>query len=563
MKLNKILYVVPLAVLILAAGSGCRKGQFNVNKNINAPTDSSITYFVVLPAAMNASGRIVAASWGPIQNWMSYWSRSGTYAPNVTEETYNITTGFGNAIWNNCYDNNYDYNIVQIKANLAGAGFYEGIARIMKAHNFQILVDVYGNVPYSQALKGSGNPTPAYDNGLDIYKALLREIDAGLVLINAATVTTTNSNKDIGTNDIMFQGNKTMWNKFANTLKLRMLIHAYAVGAIDKTAELAIINTNGNGFLGAGQNAQMNPGYTGVDKGNPFVNAYITNTDGSGSANNVYYKANEWGIEYYKFDGDPRVTAALVAGTGNRFYTPGSGGLVGVAYGTPPIATYAAAVLAGIGPGLNKGATAPQWVITSAESFFLQAEAKQRGWNVGATSAKDLMTSGIYESFIFLGVGGATAAIPAPAIAAANTYISANASYPDVDYNGSPQGTGGPAGGLFTILTQKWFAMNGISTLETWCDWRRVPYTEVASNLVTTPAANDAPTTNFAYGDGGGFPGAGLAIGVGPFRSVSPQITPADNIPVRYLYPQTEYNYNAGNVPAGITRYSRVFWDLN
>jgi hypothetical protein len=548
MKLNKIIYVVPLAVLLLAAGSGCRKGQFNVNKNVNNPTDSTVTYDVVLPAALNASGRIVAGSWGPIQNWMSYWSRSGTYAPNVTEETYQITTAFGNGVWNNGYDNNYDYEIVRIKANLAGAGFYEGIARIMKAHNFQILVDVYGNVPYSQALKGSSNPTPAYDKGVDIYKALFREIDAGLALINAAVVTTTNANKNIATNDIMFQGNKTMWNKFGNTLKLRMLIHCYAVAAIDKAAEMAIITTNGFGFLGAGENAQINPGYTGADKGNPFFNAYITNTDGSGSANNVYYKANEWGIEYYGFDGDPREA---------RFYVAGSGGLIGVPYGTPPVAQYAAAVVAGIGPALNKGATAPQWVITSSESFFLQAEARFRGIITSGPSAQALMTSGIYESFTYTGV--------ANPVASANTYISNNATFPDVDYNGVPQGPGGPAGGLYTILQQKWFAMNGYATLETWTDWRRVPYTEVATNILITPAPNDAPTTNFVYGDGGGFPGGPNSPGPGPFRSIAPQITPADNIPVRYLYPQTEYNYNTANVAAegNITRYSRIFWDLN
>ncbi|MEK7225558.1 MAG: SusD/RagB family nutrient-binding outer membrane lipoprotein, partial [Bacteroidota bacterium] len=171
MKLKQLIYGVPLAVLLITAGSSCRKGQFNINKNINQPTDSSVTYDVVLPAALHASGTIVASPWGPIQNWMSFWARSGTYAPNVIEETYSITTGFGNAIWNACYDNNYDYQIVASKAAQAGAGFYEGIARIMKAHNFQILVDVYGNVPYTQALKGSGNPTPAYDNGLAIYQA--------------------------------------------------------------------------------------------------------------------------------------------------------------------------------------------------------------------------------------------------------------------------------------------------------------------------------------------------------------------------------------------------------
>jgi hypothetical protein len=167
----------------------------------------------------------------------------------------------------------------------------------------------------------------------------------------------------------------------------------------------------------------VNPGYTGVDKPNSFFNAYITNTDGSANANNVYYKANEWGIEYYKFDGDPRTS---------RFYVAGTGGLIGVAYGLPPVGTYAAPILAGIGPGLNKGATAPSMIFSAAESFFLQAEAKFRGWITGGLPAQDLMKNGIYESFTYLGV-------PNP-VTAANTYMANNATYPDVDYNGTPQG---------------------------------------------------------------------------------------------------------------------------
>lgn len=534
MKLNKLIYVVPLAILVIVVGSGCRKGQFNINKNINNPTDSTVTYDVVLPAAMNSSGSIIARSWGPIQNWMGYWSRSGTYAPNVIEETYQITTGFGNGIWNNCYDNNYDYQIIQTKAAQAGAGFYEGIARIMKAQNFQILVDVYGNVPYTEALKGSTNPTPKYDKGIDIYKALFRQIDAGLDLINAAVVTTSNANKNIATNDIMFGGNKANWNKFGNTLKLRMLIHCYAVAGIDKAAELAIINTNGNGFLTA--DASVNPGYSGNDKPNPFWNQYITNTDGSGSANNIYYAANKWGHDYYDYNGDPRNSQHVV-------YTNGGGG---VPYGTPPIAIYASANVSHIGVGVYKSATARQQIITATESYFLQAEAIQRGFLPGGpATAAARMIDGINASYAYYGVTGATAA----------GLIAGNATWPDVDPNGTVKFAGGPGGGLYTILSQKWFALNGVNTLEIWTDWRRVPYTDVATKM--SSGAN-ASTTNFVYGDGSFY-------APGPARSVSPQITPADQIPVRYLYPQTEYNYNTANVSAEgtVTRYSRVFWDLN
>jgi len=548
MKLNKLIYGVGAAVIMLAAGTGCRKSQFNINQNINNPTDSTVTYNVVLPAAMNATGSIIARQWGPIQNWMGFWARSGTYAPNVIEETYQITTGFGNGIWNASYDNAYDYQIVITKAAQANATFYQGIAEIMKTIDYQMLVDVYGNVPYTESLKGSGNPTPKYDKGIDIYKDLLRRIDAGMTLIKNAVVTTTNSNKAIATDDIMFHADKTKWMKFGNTLKLRLLIHAYAVGGINKTAEMAIITSEGSGFLGAGEDAMVNPGFTGNDKPNPFWNTYKTGTDGTTSANDVYYKANEWGIGYYKGDGDPRVTNVAVPGTGNRLYTPGNQGLKGVAYGLPPDAANAAAELAGYGPGVYKSATAPQALLTAAESLFLQAEARERGWITSGPSAQALCEAGMDDSFRYLGV-------PNSASSAAD-YRTFNATYPDVDYTAGPIAAGGPSGGLYTILSQKWFALNATNTLEVWNDWRRVPYSEVATKILSNNTA--APSDKFVYGDGAGYV-------PGPARSVSPQIQPSDNIPVRYLYPQTEYNYNTANVAAEgtVTRYSRVFWDLN
>ncbi len=543
MKLKKIIYSIPLAALLLAAATGCNKEKFNINQNINQPTDSTVTYDVVLPAALHATGGIIANQWGSIQNWLSYWARSGTYAPNVIEETYDINTGFGNGIWNACYDNNYDYQIIQNKAAVAGAGFYEGIARIMKAHNFQILVDVYGNVPYKQALKGSANPTPAYDLGVDIYNDLFRQIDTGIALIKAAVVSATNPNKNIATNDIMFGGNKTLWAKFGNTLKLRLLIHAYAVAAINKPAEIAKIVAEGSGYLDAGQDAVVQPGYA-ADRPNPFFNNYKANTAGAQTANNVYFRANEWGVEYYKFDGDPRTA---------RFYEAGLNGMVGVKYGLPPINANASGNLAGIGPGLYRANTASQPVFTAGESFLLQAEARHRNIITTGPSAQSLLTSGIVENMRYMGVAD-------PATAAA-TYMNNNATYPDVDYtNGVAQGAGGPTGGLFTILSQKWFALNGINPLEVWTDYRRVPYTEVATNILGTPAANDAPTDRFVYGDGGGF----TLYGIGPSISVAPQNT-STRIPIRYLYPQSEYNYNAANVggQGTIDRYTKIFWDLN
>ncbi len=535
-KLKNIIYISVVAFTAVAGSVGCNKSRFDINRNINNPTDSTITYDLILPAALSNTGRFIATDWAYLQNWLGYWARSGTYAPAVTEETYNVTTSFRAGIWTDIYDNLYDYQTMQNSANKNGGTFYEGIARVMKAHNYGILVDLYNNVPYSQALKGSGNTTPKYDKALDIYKDLLRQIDTGISLIKAADVSASSPNKGIATDDIMFKGNKVSWAKFGNTIKLRLLTHLMNGGilkpqeivpGISIPTEIAAINTEGSGYLTAGLNAEVNPGYT-AGKPNPFYGFYISDpSDPSASAqNSVYYKANSYAIGYYEFNGDPREA---------KFYAPGSQGFRGVPYGQPSDAAFAASTLAGIGPGASRAATDAQRIMTAVESIFLQAEATHRGFLPGgAVAAKTLTNAGITESFVMLGLTATQA----------TTYITNNGGYGDVDYSAAPLSASVPGGGLYTIISQKWFSLNSIATFEVYSDYRRVDY--------NPPAVN-----HFVYG---------LAVGydAGPPISVSPSNTQTQ-IPVRLLYPQNEYNYNPANVNAEgtISAFtSRIFWDL-
>ena len=106
-----------------------------------------------------------------------------------------------------------------------------------------------------------------------------------------------------------------------------------------------------------------------------------------------------------------------------------------------------------------------------------------------------------------------------------------------MDYSAPALSAGLPAGGLYTILSQKWFAMNSIAPYETWTDFRR---------------------TGIVYGIGSGYD-------AGPTLSVDPNRTKT-SIPVRLFYPQNEYNYNATNVGKEGTLNvftGRLFWDLN
>jgi hypothetical protein len=530
MKFNKINKLLMLVAIAIAGITGCKKSDFNINKNPNQATDSTVSYDVILPSALHATGAAVGTNWGWLQNWMGYWARSGTYAPSIIEETYQITTGFQNGVWNSLYDNLYDYDVMQRKATVAQADFYAGIARIMKAHDFGLLVDVYNNVPYTAALQGNNNTTPKYDKGADIYLDLLRQIDTGISLIKGANP---DLNKNISDNDIMFGARigtsfadeQTLWAKFGNTMKLRLLVHLMngvntttTASGFDIPGEIASIEAEGSGFLGAGEDATVNPGYR-EDKPNPYFNSYKADETGAQTANNVYYTANAYAVGdnsyygYYNYDGDPRIS---------RLYQAGSSGLVGVKYGLPSSTANASGKVASIGPGLVNSFTQDQWVLTAGESYFLQAEAQQRGFLTG--SAEESLRQGVIENMRFLGVSNPEDA--------ADTYIGNNASYPDVDINAT-------GGGMYTILSQKWFAFNGIAPFEAWTDYRR---------------------TDFVLGAD-----PGVQYDPGPPISVAPQNTET-HIPVRLLYPQNEYNYNPTNVAAEGTINpftSHIFWDLN
>ena len=528
MKILKFKYLIVAVSFLTLAISSCKKDDFNINQNINNPTDSSVTYDVVLPAALDATARIVSDDWGWLQNWMGYWSRSGTYAPNISEETYTLTsnTGFGNALWNDLYSNLYNYQVIQRKATQAGALYYQGIARIMKAHDYQIMVDVFNNVPYSQALNGSGNPTPKYDNALDIYKDLLVQIDSGKAQINRATAS---QSKGIADFDIMFKGDKAKWSQFANTLKLRLLVHLMngsqtttTVPGIDVVTLATALFSDPAGFLTT--DAVVNPGYR-SDKPNPFWSTYFQDATATSVANNQYYRANSYALEYYRADGDPRRT---------RFYTAAPD--KGVAYGLPSLTDNAYSKLSGIGPGLLKSVDQGQWIMTVTEALFLKAETQER---IAPGTAQPTLTDAITESFTYL--NATTVANPTPAAAAA-AYIAGNATYPDVDYTATPLAPGLPPGGLYTILQQKWFALNGIAPYEVWTDFRR---------------------TDIVYGKGGGFTAPAPYTTDGPPISVA-QANTATKVPTRLFYPQTEYNYNPANVlsQGTIDRYGKIFWDL-
>lgn len=501
--------LIILSTLAVMVGTGCKKGYLDINQNPNSPTSGNIDASLILPNALNVSAARATTTFGFAANWIGYWGPSGTYAPNTEESTYNITSNFQTGHWSGWYDNLTDYDNMEKKAASAGQSFYQGIAMLMKANGFMYLVDLYGNVPYSKAFDLANNITPAYDKGQDIYNDLFVKIEQAVDLIKNADVA---KNPKIATSDIMFAGDKTLWRKFANTLRLKLLIHQSQISGFNPAAQIAKIAADGSGYLGAGQSASVNPGYLNDNnRQNPFWASYGFLVNGNSA--NDYYRANNYVLNIYKGNNDIRYQYFFAAAVNPS--NPANP-YVGVTYGTDPNTTFNSVRTSNMGPGVLKSVSQHQWLLTSVESMFLQAEAIQRGWLPG--SAQAAYEAAVVESFSWLGISGAAAT----AAAYYNDPGNVISNYATVAAGTTDQK-------VKFIVNQKYLSLCGINNMEAWTDWRRL----------AVPANTAA------------------------FISINPSKV-SSTLPVRLMYPQAEYNYNAANVAAEgtINQFtSFLFWD--
>jgi hypothetical protein len=496
--INKSLFFATLVSLSVA---GCRK-QLDINTTPNQVTESNITAELILPNALHGVGVQTANAYGWLSNWMGYWSPSGAFAPSTEESSYNITSTFQENKWAGIYNVLFDLDAVEKKAAAEGEEFYRGVAIIMKAHLYQNLVDLYGNVPYTQAF----NPefrTPAYDKAEDIYADLQVRLDTAVTIMKAAEVSERNA-----ATDIVFGGDAELWTKLANTIKLRILIRLSEVNP-NPAAELAKIQANG-GVLQSGESAEANPLYVNsAGKQNPFYAAYGLTPAGT-EANN-FYRANNYFLGILKQGNDPRLGYFFAEA---KTPTNPSNPYVGTTYGRLPDDNLNGEKTSNIGPGLAKSPEQGQWIVTSVESLFLQAEAVARGWNVGyAGTTKEAYEEAVNESFLWLDVEDAEDAA-ADYLADAGDWADAGASVTDQ---------------VKFIVRQKYIALGGINPLEAWNDYRRLG---VPSNLPLSEHPSRTSTT----------------------------------LPVRLLYPSREVAVNADNVRAqgSINQFtSRIFWDAN
>ncbi|TDH21308.1 SusD/RagB family nutrient-binding outer membrane lipoprotein [Segetibacter sp. 3557_3] len=518
---------------VLMVSQSCKK-YLDINVNPNNATYS--TPELVLPQAITRTAQNVVTFNNYGGQAVGYFANGGGVSGWGSIISYNYTTSEFSNLWGNTYDilQDFQYVLEGTKGKTSYA-YYNAAAKIMKAYNFQLLVDTYNDVPYTDAFQGTTNLQPKYDKAEDIYKDLAVQLDSAILIIKTARSQTEDDKKPMALTsaaDVMFKGDVSKWIQLANTIKLRLIVRAK-----DK---VAFVNTtfDNSGFLE--DDAIINPGYARIDgKQNPHWDAFAYSPANAARTVGAQYVPTPFILSFYDDSklvdtGRGRVTYKAWTGT-NGVNTPknqlGYQGSDAARGATPNSWFIGTSATDYTQLGIFKGFDAGQPIFLLSEVFFLQAEANVRGILTGDAATN--FNKGIEASFRYLykNAQNTVAAGRNPTTAAAN-YIAANntrylANFALATTNDQK---------IEAIITQKYIALNMIHSHEAWNEYRRTGYPRVVAG------SSDAKLT---------------------FASSVSQANRPDRLPTRILYPETEFRYNQANVPKNVTSTSsKIFWAL-
>lgn len=418
-----------LAVLALSV-SGCKK-FLDVNDNPNLPEQVDVP--LILPSAQGAIAHVLGNHfqiYGSI--WSQYWTQSPYSSQYKIVDQYQPASNNFDRPWGILYnDALQDLQIIIGYQNQEKYKQYAAIAYLLKANDFQVITDAFGDAPLTEAAQGDANLNPSYDSQERIYDSIFSYIDKGLALID-------NSSAFLpGAEDLIFSGDMDKWTAFGNTLKLRAYLRIALKN--EAKAEAGIAALQGKPFLT--EDAMISYTQTGGNQ-NP-LNAEMI---GLGGTQNLVASATC--VNQMKAMNDPReiVFYRRVPATG--IVTPIPQG----SYNTTPSETISTpSYVVGARASDPLSALAPVKFISAAESYFLQAEAVARGYLTG--NAQTLYQQGIAASFASYEIdpGNYITEVVAEWPAATEQQINA-------------------------IITQKYFAMCGNQGFEAWTEWRRTGY---------------------------------------------------------------------------------------
>lgn len=422
MKLFKyILWVSGISLML----TSCSKELERINKNPNEAEEVQPDYLL-----SNGIKANVDTYWGTDAAmetsllYVQFWAKVQYTDP---DRYIPASTNIQN-VWNNFYSGGIEdfTTLIELGDTLHNPN-YKAVGIIMRSWIFQVLTDLYGDVPYTQTASIQKYLTPKYDAQRDIYIGLLAELKTAVGLI------TPNDNAISG--DIMFSGSMNKWKKFANSLRLRIALRIADQEFDAAKAVFDEIGADVDGVIAANtENAQLI--YQASPSQNPVSKNRETRSD---------YRISKTAVDMLRSLNDPRLTiyAALPRDTNV---------IIGVTNGLPTDSASSLGVYrtSDVGSAFT-AAAAPGVLFNYAELLFIKAEAAERGLLSG--NAADLYNQAVTAALSQYGVASAdiTTYLAQPAVA-----------YDAANYRKS-------------IGEQKWLALFG-EGLEGFAEWRRLDY---------------------------------------------------------------------------------------
>ncbi|WP_367770348.1 SusD/RagB family nutrient-binding outer membrane lipoprotein [Flavobacterium sp. WC2421] len=528
-KYIKILFVVVSGLLI-----SCDSDFEQINTD---PTKAGSEIFdpnLLLPRALYDYGQRTVGYEGPIlfqSMWAQLLASPSTGGANYYDggDKYVTTSGtsdYDQRIWNGVYTAASTANQMSILATQKNMPNLAAIGKIVKIMAISYISDVYGDVPYSEALMlDQGVSQPKYDKQQDLYPQMLADLDAAIMTLDVS--------KDKPTSDIYYSGDVAKWRSFGYSLMLKMAMRLTAVDAA--TAKTYAEKAAAGGVFASVADEAISP----TDDADGFDN-------GNGASFTVSADVYEvrWSktlIDYLKSNNDlrlPVVAEVPAAGlTANYLYTGGNtsttaqigfpngydtkGGSRDVSLEPNyPGASGSGSDAAAIGnysrpTPMYRNRTTPVFILTYAQVQLLMAEAAVRGYSVSGT-ASQYFNNGLVGAMVTLNKFGGTQITNADAV----FYAAAH-----------PLNITSTAASLKMINEQIW-ATAGLTGnwVEAWNNWKRSDFP------VLTPVNYPG---NFSSGQ----------------------------IPRRQIYPSTEGSNNTASYTqavsnmGGDTWITKMWWD--
>jgi len=458
--MNKVSFYLLFFALLWA--SACTDDFEEINTDPNSPTEVPTSYLLTnaqrdLSLVFNTTGLLYSQMWSETQytNTSRYQDPEASFyayyeeglsdlqeiiALNTNEKTSAAATAYGS-------NNN------QI-----------AVARILKAWTFHRITDVWGAIPYSEALQGRENFLPAYDDQSVIYSDLIKELDEATAQIDGGAGVE---------GDIIYAGNMENWKLFAQSLKLRIGIRMSEVAPEQSAAVIQDALSKGV-FSSNAQNALF-ANLSDAANDNTYFQHFLTRTD---------YAISDVMVAYLEETGDPRLNiyASPTGGSLEAFAEDASAELVvvGMPYGVNQSTAGSITNNSISFPGATvRSATSSDLMMTYAEVLFIRAEAAARGWI--SEDAESLYEQAITASMEFwnqqslqtdhsaiYGVSGVENSFD---VSIEEAEIQAFLQQPEIAFDA--------ARALQQIGEQKWVALY-MQGLESWSEWRRTGYPALA-----------------------------------------------------------------------------------